>query len=108
MLQRILSIALCVSLLLLVLAREIHNRNRIETLELENAGLRKTIETNTKATKEKEQRNATELSKLKKEIEKIKKLDSSWASVELSDDALKFLQELADNSNGTLSIIIAK
>ena len=93
-------------LFLLMLLKSLYSD--IKTLKEQNKILNKTIEANLQAAVEKEKRNANELERLQKKLTDLSRLNDSCLASPVTDDLVVFLQQLQQDSAGTISFTFTK
>lgn len=81
---------------------------RIDKLEDDNKFLIKTMQTNLQAARDKEERNRNELIQLQQQINELSKVDDECLDRHVSDDLIKFLQQLQQTSDSTISFTFTK
>lgn len=93
-------------LCLLLLIKSLYKDMR--TLKRQNESLQHTIEANLQAAVEKEKRNSDELERLQKKLTNLSRLNDSCLSSPIADDLVVFLQQLQQDSAGTISFTFTK
>lgn len=93
-------------LFLLLLLRSLYTDLR--TLKEQNESLQKTIEANLQAAVEKEKRNSDELERLQKKLTDLSRLNDACLGSPVTDDLVSFLQQLQQDSAGTISFTFTK
>ena len=101
MLSKALIIAIAVGIVLSVFCKVLYDQ--VGELKEANKTLQRALETNLKATKEKDKRNNEELQQLQKQITGLNKISDSCLTSPVSGDLVKFLQQLQQDSAGTIS-----
>lgn len=93
-------------LFLLLLLKSLYSD--VRTLKKQNESLNKTLEANLQAAKEKETRNKNELERLQKKLTDLSKISDTCLDVPVADDLVDFLQQLQQDSAGTVSFTFTK
>lgn len=81
---------------------------RVDKVEEDNKFLVSTMQANLQATREKEERDRNELVQLQKQIEELSKVDDDCLDRDVSDSLIKFLQQLQQTSDSTISFTFTK
>ena len=81
---------------------------RIDKLEDDNKFLVQTMQNNLQAARDKEERNRNELVQLQKQIKELSKVDDECLDRAVSDDLIKFLLQLQQSSDSTISFTFTK
>lgn len=101
MLNRALIIAIAVGVVLSVFCKVLYDK--VGELKEANKSLQRALETNLEATKEKDRRNQNELERLQKKLTELSKISDACLNVPVTDDLISFLQQLQQDSAGTIS-----
>jgi len=94
-------------ILILVFSLRITYKDLKATRE-SNKILTATLEANIKAMKDKEERNTHELERLQKKLTDLSRLNDACLSSPVTDDLISFLQQLQQDSAGTISFTFTK
>ena len=106
MLNKALVITIALGVILSVFCKVLYDK--VQDLKKVNQTLQRALESNLEAAKKKEERNEKELQKLQQELTELSKIDDACLDATVTDDLIKFLQQLQQDSNGTLSITFTK
>lgn len=93
-------------LILLIFLKSLYTD--LQALKEQNKSLHRTIEANLQAAIEKDKRNKDELEQLQKELTELSRIDNACLSSPVDDDLVVFLQQLQQNSAGTISFTFTK
>ena len=80
----------------------------VKALKGQNELLQRSLEANLQAAKEKEVRNKNELERLQKKLTDLSRLNDACLSSPVADDLVVFLQQLQQDSAGTISFTFTK
>lgn len=106
MLNKALVITIALGIVLSVFCKVLYDQ--VGELKEANKTLQRALESNLEATKEKDKRNNNELQKLQKQIEELYKVNDACLTSPVNDDLVKFLQQLQQDSAGTISFTFTK
>ena len=106
MLQKALIATIALGAILIVFCKVLYDK--VGELEKANETLQRALESNLEATREKELRSSNDIKQLQQQLEQLSKIDSDCLSSPITDDLVVFLQQLQQDSAGTLSITITK
>lgn len=106
MLQKALIATIALGAVLSVFCKVLYDK--VQDLKETNKTLQRALESNLEAAKKKEERNAKELQQLQQQLTELSKIDDDCLDDSLTDDLVKFLQQLQQDSAGTLSITFTK
>ena len=101
MLNRALIIAIAVGVVLSVFCKVLYDK--VGELKEANKSLQRALETNLEATKEKDRRNQNELERLQKQLTELHKVNDACLSSPVDPNLVVFLQQLQQDSAGTVS-----
>ena len=106
MLNKALVIVIALAVVLSVFCKVLYDK--VGDLKEANKTLQKALETNIEATREKDKRNKDELERLHKQLITLSKIDDVCLSSPVTADLVVFLQQLQQDSNGTISFTFAE
>lgn len=106
MLHKALIITIALGIVLSVFCKVLYDK--VGELEKANKTLQRALESNLEATKEKDKRNNDELQKLQKQLRELHKIDDACLTSPVDDGLVKFLQQLQQDSAGTISFTFTK
>jgi len=106
MLNKIMIATIALGVVLSVFCKILYDK--VVELEKINKTLQKTLEANLKAAKEKDKRNRDELEQLQKQLTTLAGLDDDCLSSPVADALVVFLQQLQQDSAGTISFTFTK
>lgn len=106
MTQKLLIITIALGAVLSVFCKVLYDK--VCTLEETNKTLQRALESNLEATKKKEERNLNELERLQKQLNKLHQLNDACLSNDVDDALVVFLQQLQQDSAGTVSFTFTK
>lgn len=106
MLNKVLIATIALGVVLSVFCKVLYDK--VQDLQKTNKTLQKALESNIEATKKKEERNANELQRLQKQLTELSKVDDACLNAAVTDDLISFLQQLQQDSNGTISLTFTK
>lgn len=93
-------------LFLLLLLKSLYSD--IRTLKEQNEALNKTLQANLQEAVEKEKRNSNELERLQKKLTDLSRFHDSCLDSPVNDNLVGFLQQLQQDSAGTISFTFTK
>lgn len=93
-------------LFLLLLLKSLYSD--IKTLKEQNEALNKTLQANLQEAVEKEKRNSNELERLQKKLTDLSIFHDSCLDSPVNDNLVSFLQQLQQDSAGTISFTFTK
>lgn len=106
MLHKALIITIALGIVLSVFCKVLYDK--VGELEKANKTLQRALESNLEATKEKDKRNNDELQRLQKQLRELNKVNDACLASPVDDDLVKFLQQLQQDSAGTISFTFTK
>jgi len=106
MLNKALIITIALGVVLSVFCKVLYDK--VGELKETNKSLQRALESNLEATKEKDRRNKNELERLQKQITDLNRLNDTYLSSPVSDSLVVFLQQLQQDSAGTVSFTFTK
>lgn len=106
MLNKALIIAIALGIVLSVFCKVLYDK--VGELKETNKSLQKALESNLEAAKEKDRRNKNELERLQKQITDLNRLNDACLASPVTDDLVVFLQQLQQDSAGTVSFTFTK
>lgn len=106
MLNKALVVVIALAVVLSVFCKVLYDK--VGDLKESNKNLQKALESNLEATREKEKRNKDELERLHKQLITLSEINDDCLSSPVTDDLVVFLQQLQQDSNGSISFTFTK
>lgn len=106
MLHKVIIALIALGIVLTVFCKVLYDK--VGDLERANKMLQRALESNIEATREKDERNRHELQQLQKNITNLQKINDACLNSPVDDALIEFLQQLQQDSAGTISFTFAK